>query len=386
MVDLAELLKEPVLSVIKREQTTLERLVNQCRGRVVLFGAGNLGRRALAEMRGIGVEPLCISDNNRQRWGESIEGCPILCPTEAAERYGSDSLFIVTIWNAAHWFVETQAQLEGLGCSLISSYSPLYWRFGNTFLPFLLNDYPHRVFDDASNALAAEGLWVNPESLATYRSLVYWYATGDASRLPGRPNDNSYFLGDVFSISPDEVFVDCGAFDGDTVRQFTNLAGTSFKALHAIEADPLSLDKLKTALGKMPIGMSEKIVVHPCAIGAERASVRFEITGTVDSKVCAEGGIKVECFPLDEMFAEIRLTFIKMDIEGAEFDALRGARKVIQRDRPILAICVYHKQSDIWRIPLLVKEMVPDYGFYLRACEGDGFQTVMYAVPPERRL
>ena len=73
-----------------------------------------------------------------------------------------------------------------------------------------------------------------------------------------------------------------------------------------------------------------------------------------------------------------------MDIEGAEFDALRGGSNVIRRDRPILAICVYHNQNDIWRIPLLIHEMIPEHKLYLRAYEGDGFQTVMYAVPPER--
>jgi hypothetical protein len=75
-----------------------------------------------------------------------------------------------------------------------------------------------------------------------------------------------------------------------------------------------------------------------------------------------------------------------MDIEGAEYDTLLGGRMVIQRDKPVLAICVYHTQNDIWRIPLLVHEMLPEHKLYLRAYEGDGFQTVLYAVPPERVL
>jgi FkbM family methyltransferase len=213
---------------------------------------------------------------------------------------------------------------------------------------------------------------------------VIWYATGDASHLPGPPDENSYFPSDIFSISPREVFVDCGAFDGDTIRQLMDHADNSFQAIHAIEADPLSLEKLDAALRLMPPETRSKIHVYPCAVGAERASVRFEITGTVDSRVCAEGGVEVESIPLDEIFANDSTTMIKMDIEGAEYDALRGGAKVIGRDRPILAICVYHTQSDIWRIPLLVREMLPEHKLYLRAYEGDGFQTVMYAVPPER--
>jgi hypothetical protein len=155
-LSLAELLEEPISAVIERERTALHRLLEKSNGRVVLFGAGSLGRRALAELRGIGVQPLCISDNNAKLWGSTIDGCPLLSPAEAARRYGSDALFIVTIWNAAHWFVETAAQLQSLGCNSLSSYSPIYWRFASTFLPFLLNDFPHRVYEDAANVRLAE--------------------------------------------------------------------------------------------------------------------------------------------------------------------------------------------------------------------------------------
>jgi FkbM family methyltransferase len=386
MLPLQELLQEPLSSVIEREQNALERLVQECRSRVVLFGAGSLGGRVLAKLRSIGIEPLCISDNNPQRWNSTVDACPVLSPTEAAKRHGAEALFIVTIWNAAHWFSETLAQLQGLGCRFISSYSPVYWRFAATFLPFLLNDLPHKVYQDAMSVLRAEALWSDRISTDSYRSLIHWYATGDASHLPGRPRENSYFPADILSISPKEVLVDCGAYDGDTVRQATDLVGDAFQAIHAIEADPLSLHKLDMSLSRMVSEIRSRINVHPCAVGAERARVRFETTGTVDSKICDEGGVEVECVPLDELFADTPVTMIKMDIEGAEYDALRGAAKVIQRDQPILAICVYHTQNDIWRIPLLVREMLPGHRLYLRAYEGDGFQTVMYAVPPERTL
>jgi hypothetical protein len=146
----------------------------------------------------------------------------------------------------------------------------------------------------------------------------------------------------------------------------------------------LTTKKLTAAIESLDAGLQERIEIHACAVGRMRKIVRFEETGTIDSKVCTQGGAEVECVPLDEMFAQTPVSMIKMDIEGAEYDALLGARQVIQRDRPVLAICIYHTQSDIWRIPLLVREMVPEYRLYLRAYEGDGFQTVMYAVPPHR--
>ena len=204
--------------------------------------------------------------------------------------------------------------------------------------------------------------------------------------MPPRPVEDSYFPADIFLILREEVFIDCGAFDGDTIKQITDRVGDAFLSIHSIEADPSSLMKLKSGLREFPDAVQKRIHVHSCAIGAEHTMVRFEATGTVDSRICAEGGVEFECFPLDEIFANVPVTMIKMDIEGAEYDALRGAATVIQRDRPVLAICVYHLQNDIWRIPLLVREMVPESSFYLRAYEGDGYQTVMYAVPPERVL
>lgn len=383
-LSLKELLEEPISAVAEREHSMLEHLIEHCSGRVVLFGAGSLGRRALAELRSIGVEPLCISDNNPERWGTLLDGCRVLRPSDATSRYGSDSLFIVTIWNAAHWYVETLAQLREMGCRFISSFAPVYWRFADTFIPFLLNDLPHKVFEDSPSVLAAESLWSDQQSLDGYRSLVYWYATGDASHLPGRPPENSYFPRDLFSISESEVVVDCGAFDGDTIQQMTTLAGSDFGAIYAVEADPLNLDKLDANVRAMPAEVRNKIQVCRCAVGAERKMLRFETTGTIESKFCVKGGVEVDCFPIDDLFSKTAVSMIKMDIEGAENDALRGGRNVIQRDRPILAICVYHTQNDIWRIPLFVREMLPEHKLYLRSYEGDGFQTVLYAIPPAR--
>lgn len=384
MLPLEEVLAELPSLIAKREMTALDDLVKERRGRIVLFGAGSLGKRALAEFRNICVEPLCISDNNQERWDSSLDGCPILSPADAARKHGATALFFVTIWNANHWFVETKSQLRSLRCEFISSFSPIYWRFAKTFIPFLLNDLPHKVYEASEKVLAAQLLWADQASLGTYRSLIYWYATGDASYLPARPRENSYFPSELFSVSSGEVFVDCGAFDGDTVRQLIKHSNHGFREVHAIEADPISQRNLAVELSKMPSADRSRVQIHSCAIGANRSRVYFDATGTVDSKMRTGGGVEVDCIPLDELFRSRPVTMIKMDIEGAEFDALLGATNVIQRDRPILAICVYHAQNDIWRIPLLVKEMVPEYCFYLRSYEGDGFQTVMYAVPPER--
>ena len=74
------------------------------------------------------------------------------------------------------------------------------------------------------------------------------------------------------------------------------------------------------------------------------------------------------------------MTFIKMDIEGAELEALKGSREIIQRYRPRLAISAYHKKEDLVELPLYIKELVPEYKLYIRHYSNAGVETVLYAV------
>lgn len=79
-----------------------------------------------------------------------------------------------------------------------------------------------------------------------------------------------------------------------------------------------------------------------------------------------------------------RVTTIKMDIEGSELEALKGARETIRRDKPKLAICIYHKTEDLWEIPLYIKSLIPEYRFYIRHHGPSGlYDSVLYAVMPE---
>ena len=84
---------------------------------------------------------------------------------------------------------------------------------------------------------------------------------------------------------------------------------------------------------------------------------------------------------IDEVLGERRLTYVKMNIEGAEIDALQGGRNAIRKWQPRLALSIYHRPSDLWRIPQLVLELDPGYRLYLRQHDGGIIETVLYALP-----
>ena len=102
------------------------------------------------------------------------------------------------------------------------------------------------------------------------------------------------------------------------------------------------------------------------------------------SRMVSGGETEVECRRLDELFADAAPTHVKMDIEGAEPDAIQGAAGLLHGSRPAMSICIYHRNEHLWEIPLLIKSLAPDYGVYIRRYAEDCWEMVCYAVPPER--
>ncbi len=380
---LEEILSEPVSRVKEREKTELDRLLAEQSRQCVIFGAGNMGRRALAALQNMGVQPLAISDNNPALWGSSISGIPSVSPEEAVEWFGKSAHFFITIRNEHHWYRETFDKLTGLGCTHLSSVQSIAWRFPEKFPPFLPYDLPHKLYEQADRVLLASEIWADDASRAEYLAQVRLRALGDPYGLSQPDKEESYFLDGVFDAEPGDVFLDCGAFDGDTIRSLIERKA-AFARIEAVEADSHSFARLAEYVATLKPKLHNKIRLHQCAVGSHHGTVRFEDTGKVDSKVSDLGAIVVDMVPIDVMFASKSVSMIKMDIEGGEFDALLGATHVIQRDRPILAICVYHSQEDLWRLPLLMRALCPDYRMHLKSYRGDGIQTVAYAVPPER--
>jgi FkbM family methyltransferase len=382
---LHEISSESIAHVRQRENTVLDRLLAECNRQCVIFGAGTMGQRALSALHSMGIHPLSFADNNAVLWGKSVGGIPILSPEDAAEMFGEDAVFFIAIRNENHWYRETFDQLRRLGCAHISSSEPIAWRFPEKFPSFLLYDLPHKLYGHAEEVARAARLWADEESIAEYIAQIQLRAFGDPSGLSAPDMEESYILPGVFQLGAEDVFLDCGAYDGDTIRNLIDKR-VLFKRIDAVEADTRSFARLADFVSTLEPEIANRIRLHQCAIGANRGTVRFDDTRGVDSRVSDEGRILIDMVPIDVMFASKHVSMIKMDIEGGEYDALIGAQQVIQRDRPILAICVYHSQEDIWRLPLLIRKLCPEHRMYLKAYRGDGIQTVVYAVPPERVL
>jgi FkbM family methyltransferase len=384
--ELDSLLSEPKESVVRREQTTFDEIAAPYARSLILFGAGNLGRKALAGLRKAGIEPVAFSDNDERAWGKEIEGVKVLSPKEAIAKHGATSTFVMTIWRGegTDRMPDRINALKALGAERVVPFAPLFWKHAADFLPHYALNLPHRVIDQADEVRAAFALFEDPASQKEFLAQIRWRLLADFDTLPNPVKHEIYFPEDLFAIAKDEVFVDCGAFDGDTVRRFFTHRPDFEGAIHAFEPDPKNFAKLSAYRDALPEPQRARVQVHPYATAAKRETVKFSGTGTEAASV-GIGEMEVEAAPLDEILAGTKPTYLKMDVEGSELDAVVGARNILQQHAPALALCVYHRQNHLWRVPLQVREYSDQYRFYLRPHLLEVWDLVMYAVPKTRR-
>jgi FkbM family methyltransferase len=382
--ELDRLLAETVDEARQRERTTFDRATKQFGDRLVLFGAGNLGRKALGALRADGIEPLAFVDNNAALWGSQIEGIPVLAPLDGARRFGDSATFCIAIWRgeATDTMSQRRQPLLDAGCVNVVDFGALFWKYQARVLPHYSLDLPHHVLTQAEAVRAAFDLWTDDASRAEYVAQVRWRLWLDFDNLPPPVEEEIYYPRDLVDLSDDDVFVDCGAYDGDTVRAFIDHAKGRFKRIYAFEADQSNFRRLRDFAARAPEGIRNRLVCSDAALADRRGWLFFSETATAASAV-AKQGVRVRAVTLDEELAEAP-TWIKMDIEGSEPAALRGAQRIIANHAPILSICVYHSQNHLWDIPLQIAAMHSEYGLYLRPFVPESWDLVCYAIPCER--
>jgi FkbM family methyltransferase len=376
------LLAEPIDAARVRSEHEFDRIGAPFEDRIVVLGTGHLGNLAVSGLRAAGIEPLALCDNNSRLWGSQKDGLLVLSPAEAAERYKDSATFVVAIYNS----VAPRRQLQDLGCTRVVPYPVLFWKYWRTMPKEDRLELPHRILERAGEMAAGYKLLSDERSRREFCAQIRWRCLLDYGCLPVADDPREmYFPADLFRPLPEEVFVDCGAFDGDSIRTFLSVSGGQFRKIYAWEADAANYSALSGYRSGLGEEIAARLEILPFAVGSRNGTVRFCADGFVGSRVADSGETQeVECRTLDSVLAEAAPTLIKMDIEGSEPDALKGAVRTMAERRPVMAVCAYHKCEHLWEIPQLLKSANPDYRIFLRRYAEDCWETVYYAVPPER--
>lgn len=374
--ELEGILRRTAGESVSLQRTGIAHIIGERAPSLVLFGAGSLGRHTLSKLRQGGIEPLAFADNSSRLWGQVIDGLEVLEPSVAFARHQQSSVFVITIYGNSRAI----GQLDEAGVKCLT-FAELAWHLPDTLLPHCAIELPDKIFDEPDAIRSALSMLADDKSRDEFIAQLEW-RTSLARRWPTTPAnpDQIYFDPELVHLDKNAVIVDCGAFDGDTIRALDDKR-IAYSKLIAIEPDEINYLRLKDYVSGLPQGKQQCITLHNAAVGAVSGVLNFSSTGTAESRRESDCSNFMRQLQLDEILADEAPTFIKMDIEGAEFDALRGGERVIKKNRPILAICQYHLQEDLWRIPLLIKSISDDYKIYIRKYADECWELVCYAIP-----
>lgn len=366
---------------------------------IVLYGAGSAGIALAQYLRGAGFDILAFTDGSPKKWGSVVEGLEVIAPEELSKRFKGPLFIIVTINTDGKQYCRSFEEalrvmghqgvhklLHDLGHDMVVDY-PVFRRCYELFkgdkynLPSCSDVYcMQRNKDKIEEALS---LFEEPYSREVYYSLLRFRLLDDSIPVPTTSAESDYFEYDLYSKIYNENFVDCGAYDGNTLARFLTYTDLKFNSYTALEPDSENIAKFEKRVAAMALDIQKKITLFPEAVWRRKGELSFYELKGPGSFAADLGNRTVPCTDLDSVLKGKEPTLIKMNIEGSEKAALEGARNIISDCRPVLVIANYHKTWDLWELPLIMKEMYAGYKFYLRSYMNH-ISFKCYAVPPER--
>ncbi|MFZ0423161.1 MAG: FkbM family methyltransferase [Xanthobacteraceae bacterium] len=340
---------------------------------LAIVGAAPEGRRLAQICRARGITIAAIVDDDPAKAGLVVEGVTI-APVQTLANLARSTPVVI----ASHRVLRATERLRRLGFTTVVPFAMLQVLAPELFPPHMFYD---ALLDDLwthrSEVQALHDRLADDRSREVLEAVVGFRRTLDPAMLrPVLTEHDLYAPDGLFEFGDDEVYVDAGSYDGDTIRSFISRVDGRFADIYAFEPDPVTFEKLRANFRDEPR-------VHPFHAGlhSHGGSLRFRDDASRGAIFAADGEIEMPVTTIDDVLGDRRLTYIKMNIEGAEIEALKGGRKAIGKWRPRLAISVYHRASDLWRLPQLVLELNPDYRLYLRQHDGGIIETVLYALP-----
>lgn len=346
---------------------------------VILFGAGFVSEFYLDCFIKFQLKaPVYLCDNNPSKWGNEIKGIQIIGFPELKEKY-SDSYILITSNLYAGEMVE-QLKREGLYKQLVdpTAHDRIWSLLKHTIVlhQFLFTNYYETVESNLSKFEAAYQMLEDDLSRRVFYDRINYCITSDSRYLvPLKSKDPQYFEQEIIKLSKDEIFLDGGAYIGDTVEEFLIQTNGEFASVYSFEPEASKHEEFEWKFRK-----DERIQLIPKGLWNKEEVLRFDGLSSSSSQLNESGDVEVLVTSVDSFLNRRPATFIKMDIEGAEMEGLIGAQHTIVQYRPKLAICIYHKPTDMVDIPLYIKSLVPDYKIYFRHYGDGAYETICYAV------
>jgi FkbM family methyltransferase len=339
--------------------------------RILIYGLGRFGRELYGIIDGNkGCRIIGMMDRNKldgPDLGELIKEQPIV---------------VIGVFNYKDSLKEIRDHLVALGFKTIitpmEAYLHLTAQLGSRFWMGCPKDYA----DALEQIEKAIGLFADEESKRLFVETLLFRLNFDLDMAIVKPDHAPHYCpADLPRWKSPMHLIDGGAFDGDSLEAFSG--EYEFATVNAFEPDSENFEKLSDrAAGLFPAdsfpGMAS---LWPCGLWSLSSQLTFHQNGMENSSIAAGALSIIQAVALDDVLLNHPVTLIKLDVEGAEMMALTGAKRLIERNRPGLAVCLYHRPSDLWSIPQWVSDLSLDYKLYYRIHGQNTFDGVLYAFP-----
>lgn len=362
---------------IKNKSNKFMEFINECGNKkIVLFGAGKGSVWAIKLLNKYGVLISCIVDNDIIKQGEKILDIPIVSLSSALLiKEEKDTVILIT---SPRYESEIREYLFGkINLSNIYSFEcELYYQYIQDIEEY--RNYLINKFDDIIKLFSN---FEDEISKNTLENVILGRLTANLDYFRQICTEDQYLPKDIINLDSNEFIVDAGAGIGDTLIELYDRLGDNYEHIYSFEPDDKCYLKASSVILNNNM---KKVTIFKKGLWSNDSILYFKESDIQGSSKTVENNnnlylTEIEVVTLDSII-KTPISFIKMDIEGAELDALKGAQKLIKKYKPKMAICVYHKNEDIIEIPNFIKSLVPEYKFFLRHHNISGTETVLYAV------
>lgn len=319
---------------------------------IVLYGMGDGADKILNRFDAFGIRAAEVFASDEFVRGHSFRGYRVKKLSEVLEAHGEDIVIVIAFASQRPEVLEKMYALDAR-FDVVAPDVPVV---------------PGPVFDaDFVCAHQAEleqaySLLADSQSQRVFMDTVRFKLSGRLQYLRVSETDKDEVFHTVLRPTSAEHFADLGAYNGDTIRELLSYTHGTYASITALEPDRRSFRKL-SAWAEQNLSGTVRLV--QAGAWCEDTMLRFSDQAGRQSRVAAKGR-ETQMRALDSVLDGRPCTFLKMDVEGAEREAIAGAEQTIRQHRPKLNIAAYHRSEDFFQLPLLIHTLCPDYRLYLR--------------------
>lgn len=336
-----------------------------------LYGAGFIGRWAVSYLESIGIPVLGFIDSDPNKWGKIIKGKKVFCLSDECV-IQSKSIIITS----RHAVKQVERLLIDLSAIIMSVDALVVHRYNELgIIPNIKKLFSHDI--DSQN---------------TFTAVLSAMLSGSAQYLMHVADNRPFFDKFGFFNCDQEIFVDAGAYVGDSLERFIWSVNGVFHQIHAFEPGTLQFRALEKRVARLTdewaLKLDNLFLINKGLSSSSKKALINTADNLIQMSISEEKPLlqtsntdveNIDLISLDSYFNGKRYTFLKVDVEGSELALLQGAKQSIAMHKPKVALSVYHYPIDIFELPLQLKAIHENYTFFLGHHSSQLMDTVLYA-------